>query len=154
MAVRNVRTEENPVLREKCVEVPSITDGIKRLIDDMFETMYEFDGVGLAAPQIGIAKKIVVIDDRDGNKLALINPVITESKGEQISEEGCLSLPGFAGRVKRPEFVKVEALNIDGDEIILEAEGFLAIVLSHEIDHLDGILYKDKAFEFGKAAKR
>ncbi len=154
MAVRNVRTEENPVLREKCVEVPSITDGIKRLIDDMFETMYEFDGVGLAAPQIGIAKKIVVIDDRDGNKLALINPVITESKGEQISEEGCLSLPGFAGRVKRPEFVKVEALNIDGDEILLEAEGFLAIVLSHEIDHLDGILYKDKAFEFGKAAKR
>jgi peptide deformylase len=154
MAVRNVRTEENPVLREKCVEVPSITDGIKRLIDDMFETMYEFDGVGLAAPQIGIAKKIVVIDDRDGNKLALINPVITESKGEQISEEGCLSLPGFAGRVKRPEFVKVEALNVDGDEILLEAEGFLAIVLSHEIDHLDGILYKDKAFEFGKAAKR
>ena len=154
MAVRNVRTEENPVLREKCVEVPSITDGIKRLIDDMFETMYEFDGVGLAAPQIGIAKKIVVIDDRDGNKLALINPVITESKGEQISEEGCLSLPGFAGRVRRPEFVKVEALNVDGDEILLEAEGFLAIVLSHEIDHLDGILYKDKAFEFGKAAKR
>ena len=154
MAVRNVRTEENPVLREKCVAVPSITDGIKRLIDDMFETMYEFDGVGLAAPQIGIAKKIVVIDDRDGNKLALINPVITESKGEQISEEGCLSLPGFAGRVKRPEFVKVEALNVDGDEILLEAEGFLAIVLSHEIDHLDGILYKDKAFEFGKAAKR
>ncbi|MBO5417567.1 MAG: peptide deformylase [Clostridia bacterium] len=154
MAVRNVRTEENPVLREKCVEVPSITDGIKRLINDMFETMYEFDGVGLAAPQIGIAKKIVVIDDRDGNKLALINPVITESRGEQISEEGCLSLPGFAGRVKRPEFVKVEALNVDGDEILLEAEGFLAIVLSHEIDHLDGILYKDKAFEFGKAAKR
>lgn len=154
MAVRNVRTEENPVLREKCVEVPSITDGIKRLINDMFETMYEFDGVGLAAPQIGIAKKIVVIDDRDGNKLALINPVITESRGEQISEEGCLSLPGFAGRVKRPEFVKVEALNVDGEEILLEAEGFLAIVLSHEIDHLDGILYKDKAFEFGKAAKR
>jgi peptide deformylase len=154
MAVRNVRTEENPVLREKCAEVPSITDGIKRLIDDMFETMYEFDGVGLAAPQIGIAKKIVVIDDRDGNKFALINPVITESKGEQISEEGCLSLPGFAGRVKRPEFVKVEALNVDGDEILLAAEGFLAIVLSHEIDHLDGILYKDKAFEFGKAAKR
>lgn len=154
MAVRNVRTEENPVLREKCVEVPSITDGIKRLINDMFETMYEFDGVGLAAPQVGIAKKIVVIDDRDGNKLALINPVITESRGEQISEEGCLSLPGFAGRVKRPEFVKVEALNVDGDEILLEAEGFLAIVLSHEIDHLDGILYKDKAFEFGKAAKR
>jgi peptide deformylase len=154
MAVRNIRTEGNSVLREKCAVVPAVTDGIRRLIDDMFETMYEYDGVGLAAPQIGIAKKIVVIDDRDGNKLALINPVITESSGEQVSEEGCLSLPGFAGRVKRPEFVKVEALTPDGDEIYLEAEGFLAIVLSHEIDHLDGILYKDKAFEFGKAEKR
>ena len=84
----------------------------------------------------------------------MVNPVITEQEGEQISEEGCLSLPGFAGRVKRPERVKVEALDSDGNEIVLEAEGFLAIVLSHEIDHLDGILFKDKAFEFGKAAKR
>ncbi len=154
MAVRNIRTEGNSVLREKCVEVPAVTDGIKRLIKDMYETMYSADGVGLAAPQVGIAKKIVVIDDRDGHKLALINPVIKETDGEQISEEGCLSLPGYAGRVKRPQSVVVEALDEEGDTMTLSADGFLAVVLCHEIDHLDGILYKDKAFEYGKAEKR
>ena len=154
MAVRNIRTEENPVLREKCVAVPSVTDGIKRLIADMYETMYAADGVGLAAPQVGIAKRIVVIDDRDGHKFALINPVITETSGEQISEEGCLSLPGYAGRVKRPLNVTVEALDENGDTVTLSASGFLAVIICHETDHLDGILYKDKSFEYGKAEKR
>ncbi len=154
MAVRNIRTEGNPVLREKCAEVPAVTDGIKRLINDMYETMYAADGVGLAAPQVGIAKKIVVIDDRDGHKFALINPVISGREGEQIADEGCLSLPGFAGRVKRPQSLTVSALDENGDEITLHADGFLAVIICHETDHLDGILYKDKAFEYGKAEKR
>jgi len=154
MAIRNIRTEENAVLREKCIEVPAVTDGIKRLISDMYETMYAADGVGLAAPQVGIAKRIVVIDDRDGHRFALINPVIKETSGEQISEEGCLSLPGHAGRVKRPLNVTVEAIDENGDVMTLSASGFLAVVICHETDHLDGILYKDKAFEYGKAEQR
>lgn len=154
MAIRNVRTEGNPVLREVCLKVPAVTDGIRRLIDDMFETMYASDGVGLAAPQIGIAKRIVVIDDRDGHQYAFINPEITEQDGEQISDEGCLSLPGYVGKVKRPQRVTVKALGADGEDITVKAEGFFAVVLCHELDHLDGILYKDKAFEYGKAERK
>lgn len=150
MAIRNIRKEGNPVLREICTEVHAPADSLKRLIGDMFETMYEEDGVGLAAPQIGISKRIVVIDDRNGNRFALINPVITESAGQQISDEGCLSLPGFAGKVKRPLRVKVEALNEDGEAVSFEATDRLAVIVCHELDHLDGILYKDKAIEFWK----
>lgn len=153
MAIRNIRTEGHPVLREISMAVPTVTDSIKNLINDMFETMYAADGVGLAAPQIGISKRIVVIDDREGNRFALVNPVITASSGEQISDEGCLSLPGFAGKVKRPLRVKVEALNEAGEAVSFEAEERLAVIVCHELDHLDGILYKDKAVEFGKAEK-
>ena len=151
MALRNIKKEGNPVLRTVCKNVPEVTDVIRRLIDDMFDTMYESNGVGLAAPQIGIVKRIIVVDDGDEGVFAMVNPVIESSSGEQLSDEGCLSLPGFAGKVKRPLKVKVRALDRNGEEFTVEAEGFLAVILSHEIDHLDGILFKDKAVEYGAA---
>ncbi len=106
--------------------------------------------MGLAAPQIGILRRIIVADDRENMKLALINPVFTRQEGEQISNEGCLSLPGYRGTVKRPMSVTVEALDMNGNKIKVDAEGFQAVVLCHEIDHLSGILYKDKAETFEK----
>ena len=148
MAIRNVRTDGNPVLREVCKEVTEVSNGIRKILDDMLETMYEKDGVGLAAPQIGIPKRMIVVDDREGNVFKLVNPVIIEEDGEQLSVEGCLSVPGFRGRCKRPMTVSLEALNENGEKVSIKAEGFLAVIFCHEIDHLNGILYKDKAVEF------
>ncbi|HPZ53344.1 MAG TPA: peptide deformylase [Clostridia bacterium] len=150
MAVRQVRYEGDPVLRVKCKKVNEISPRIKRLIDDMFDTMYDLNGVGLAAPQIGIVRRIVVIDDYNGAKYALINPYIVSEIGEQESREGCLSIPGYYGYVKRPAKIHVKALNENGEEIEIKATGMLANILSHELDHLDGILYKDKAYEFAR----
>ena len=150
MAIRRIRTEGEEILRMKCKPVKEVTDSIRSLIEDMFETMYASDGVGLAAPQIGIVRRIAVIDDTQGHKLALINPVITESSGEQLCQEGCLSLPGYRGTVKRPQKIHVEALDENGEPLSFDAEDFFADVCCHEIDHLDGILYKDKADEYGK----
>ena len=150
MAIRNIRKEGDEILRVKCKTVREINDGIRRLIEDMFETMYATDGVGLAAPQIGIVRQIVVIDDRNGGIFTLINPKITKEEGEQESCEGCLSLPGYRGPVKRPQKVTVEALDADGNAITIEAEDFLAVIMCHEIDHLSGILYKDKAIVYEK----
>ena len=150
MAIRNIRKEGDEILRVKCKTVREINDGIRRLIEDMFETMYATDGVGLAAPQIGIVRQIVVIDDRNGGIFTLINPKITKEEGEQESCEGCLSLPGYPGTVKRPQKVTVEALDADGNAITIEAEDFLAVIMCHEIDHLSGILYKDKAIVYEK----
>lgn len=150
MAIRNVRTEGNPVLREKCIEIKEVTDSTRKILDDMLETMYATDGVGLAAPQVGIPKRMCVIDDRDGHIMKLVNPVIKKTSGEQISVEGCLSLPGFQGRCKRPKKIWVEALNENGEKVEFTAEDFFAVVCCHEFDHLDGILYKDKAFEYGE----
>lgn len=146
MAIRKVRTEEDDVLRIKCKKVAEINRGTRQLIGDMFETMYATNGVGLAAPQIGVVKRIVVIDDTVGHKMALINPEFTLKEGEQDSDEGCLSLPGFRGKVKRPYKVQVKAFDENADPVTIDAEGFLAVILCHEIDHLDGILYKDVAF--------
>ena len=145
MAIRNIRKGEDEVLRAKCKPEPEVTDGVRRLIGDMFDTLYAAQGVGLAAPQIGIVKRIVVIDDYDGHRYALINPVIVSREGEQLSNEGCLSLPGYHGQVRRPQRVLVKALDEAGKEIAIQGEGFLAVILCHEIDHLDGILYKDVA---------
>lgn len=149
MALRNIRTEDDPVLRTICKPVKEITDKTRALIEDMFETMYAANGVGLAAPQIGIVRQIVVIDDTAGNKLALINPVLTPI-GEETAEgpEGCLSLPGYSGIVERPTKVHVDALNENGEEVHFDAEGMFAVICCHEIDHLSGILYKDKAKEY------
>lgn len=145
MATRNIRLDGDSVLRKICKPVKEMSYRTSVLIDDMFETMYAANGVGLAAPQVGILKRIVVIDVGDGNPLALVNPEITFQEGEQTGDEGCLSLPGLVGQVTRPMHVVCKALNREMEEITVEAEGLLARAICHETDHLDGILYKDKA---------
>ena len=144
MAIRKIRLDGDDVLRKVCKPVEKMTPRIETLIDDMFDTMYEANGVGLAAPQVGILKRIVVIDVCDGDAYVLINPRITEADGEQLGDEGCLSLPGLVGKVKRPDHVICKAYDIDMNEITVEGEGLLARAICHELDHLDGILYKDK----------
>ena len=143
MAIRHIRTDGDDILRKVSKPVKQMTDRVEELIDDMFETMYESNGVGLAAPQVGVLKRIVVIDVMDDNPMCLINPEIIEADGEQTGEEGCLSLPGLVGEVTRPDHVIVKALDRDMNEITVEGEGLLARCLCHEIDHLDGVLYKD-----------
>ncbi len=144
MAIRKIRLDGDDVLRKVCKPVEKMTPRIETLIDDMFDTMYEANGVGLAAPQVGILKRIVVIDVCDGDAYVLINPRITEADGVQLGDEGCLSLPGLVGKVKRPNHVICKAYDIDMNEITVEGEGLLARAICHELDHLDGILYKDK----------
>ncbi len=152
MAIRTIRTDDDPVLRKNTRTIEIVDDKIRDLISDMIETMYEADGVGLAGPQIGILKKIAVIDvyDDTGVKV-LINPEIIESEGEQEEVEGCLSLPGKAGVVKRPAHVVVKATNENGESYTIEGTGLLARALCHEIDHLSGILFTDKVIEYVEA---
>ena len=144
MAIRNIRLDGDDVLRKVCKPVEKMTPRIQTLIDDMYDTMYEANGVGLAAPQVGILKRLVLIDIGDGNAYTLINPKIVESDGEQTGEEGCLSLPGLQGTVTRPNHVICEAYNEDMELCRIEGEELLARAICHELDHLDGILYKDK----------
>ncbi len=148
MAIRKIRVEGDEVLRIKCKPVKEVNDSLRRLIGDMFDTMYESNGVGLAAPQIGIVKRIVVIDDGSGNRYTLVNPVIEKREGEQLFTEGCLSLPGYAGDVKRPQAITVRAWDEYGKESVVSVQDHLAVIFCHEIDHLDGILYKDIAESF------
>ena len=143
MAIRNVRKIGDPVLNKVCKEVREVNDRTRELIDDMFDTMYEADGVGLAAPQVGILKRIVVIDVTGEDPILLINPVILSTDGEQTGYEGCLSVPGKTGVVIRPNHVKVKAYNADMEEFTLEGEELLARAICHELDHLDGKLYVD-----------
>lgn len=143
MALRNIRELGDPVLNKKCKEVKEMNERTLQLIDDLFETMYEANGVGLAAPQVGILKRIVVIDCGD-DPILLINPRVLETDGEQTGHEGCLSVPGKSGVVTRPNYAKVAALNEKMEEIIVEGEGLLARALLHETDHLDGHLYVEK----------
>ena len=143
MAIRVIRTEEDPVLRKISKPVKGVSPKIMTRIDDMLDTMYEAMGVGLAAPQVGILKRIVVIDVGEG-PIVLINPEIIETSGEQTGEEGCLSVPGKWGIVTRPNYVKVRALNEEMEEFEIEGEGLLARAFCHEIDHLSGHLYVDK----------
>lgn len=146
MAFRIIRLSMDEILRKKSREVKEVNEKILTILDDMAETMYEANGVGLAAPQIGILKRIVVIDIGEG-LIELINPVIVESEGEQTGDEGCLSVPGKTGTVTRPNYVKVKAIDRNGDEIIVEGQELMARALCHEIDHLDGILYIDKVID-------
>ncbi|MFY9177551.1 MAG: peptide deformylase [Clostridiales bacterium] len=144
MALRDIRHyERDDVLRKKARPVDKIDDRVLTLLDDMAETMYKAEGVGLAAPQVGILRRVVVIDIGEGI-IELINPEIIEQDGEQIGMEGCLSVPGLSGEVKRPARVVVEALNRHGEKIKVDGNELLARALCHEIDHLDGILYIDK----------
>ena len=142
MAIRKIRELGDEVLTKPCKEVTKMTLRTKILINDMLDTMYEAMGVGLAAPQVGILKRIVTIDIGEG-PIVLINPEILETSGEQTGEEGCLNVPGKAGLVTRPNYVKVKALNEDMEEIVLEGEELLARAFCHEIDHLDGKMYVD-----------
>ncbi|WP_432400698.1 peptide deformylase [Wukongibacter sp. M2B1] len=147
MAIRNIRTDEDPVLRKISRHVEEINDRVIQIIDDMADTMYNTgNGIGLAAPQIGILRRIVVIDIGDGI-IELINPEIIEQDGSYIDIEGCLSVPERSGEVERPFYVKVKAMNRDGEEFYIEGEELLARVLCHEIDHLNGILFIDKIIE-------
>lgn len=143
MAIREIREMGDEVLGKVCKEVKTITPRTLTLIEDMLDTMYDAYGVGLAAPQVGILKRIVVIDVGDG-PIILINPEIIETSGEQTGNEGCLSVPGKAGCVTRPNYVKVKALDENMEEVIYEGEGLLARAFCHEIDHLDGHLYVEK----------
>ena len=143
MALRKIRVEGDEVLTKVSRPVEKMTPRIQTLIDDMYDTMYEANGVGLAAPQVGILKRIVVIDIGDGNAYTLINPKIVEADGEQTGEEGCLSVPGKCGHVTRPNYVKFRALDEDMNEFEMEGEGLLARAFCHEIDHLDGKMYVD-----------
>ena len=142
MAIREVRKIGDEILGKQCKEVKKMTIRTKILIGDMLDTMYEKMGVGLAAPQVGILKRIVVIDVGEG-PIVLINPEIIETSGEQTGEEGCLSVPGKWGIVTRPNYVKVRALNEEMEEFEIEGEGLLARAFCHEIDHLDGRLYTE-----------
>lgn len=148
MAIRTIRTEEDPVLRKKSKPVEVIDEKIKTLVEDMIDTMYDADGVGLAAPQIGILKRVVVIDiyDETGVKV-LINPEIVSVEGEQCELEGCLSVPGKSGKVKRPTKVVAKGQNLNGEWVEVVGQDLLAVALCHEIDHLNGVLYIDKIVE-------
>lgn len=142
MAIRMIRLDGDPVLREVAKPVPDVTKNVVKLLDDMAETMYDAEGVGLAAPQVGIAKRIIVMDCGDG-LIEMINPEILEKDGEQEGPEGCLSIPGVTADIKRANHVIAKGLNRNGEAIIVEGEGLLARCIQHEIDHLDGILFTD-----------
>jgi len=144
MAIRNIREIGEEVLNKKCKEVTEMTPRTKELIEDMLETMYESNGVGLAAPQVGILKRIVVIDVTGEDPYILINPRIVESSGEQTGQEGCLSVPGKSGQVTRPNYVKAVALDVDMKPFELEGTELLARAICHELDHLDGHMYTEK----------
>lgn len=151
MAILPIVKEPNPVLRKKAVKLRKADAALAKLADDMFETMLVAPGVGLAAPQIGKSIRLIVVhvpeDEDDGTEevsLRLINPEIIKSSGEQIGAEGCLSIPGIAGNVKRAQQVTVKAIDMDNKPVRIKADGYLAVVLQHEIDHLDGIMFTDR----------
>lgn len=154
MALRNIVKEGDPILRKVCRPVPAVNDHIRMILDDMVETMRDADGVGLAGPQVGILRRMFVVEipefDEEGNLVSstlyeLVNPEILETRGEIADEEGCLSIPGKNGTVVRPEYVKIKGLDRNGNEVVYEGEGLTAKAFCHEYDHLDGILYIDKA---------
>lgn len=149
MAIRNIRVDDDPILRKKAREVTEFNDRLFELLDDMKETMYHSGGVGLAGPQVGVLKRVVVMDvsEERNEFIELINPVITFEDGSQTGNEGCLSLPGLHGMVTRPYTVKVKAQNREGKWCLYKGEELKARCFCHEIDHLDGILYKDKLDE-------
>ena len=145
MAIRTMRLEKDEILRKKSREVDIIDDKIQTLIDDMIDTMYKYNGVGLSAVQVGVLKRVVVIDIDDGNGvITLINPKITKTKGEQEVEEGCLSFPNQYAKMIRPKEVVVEALDRSGKKITIKSKDLLAQAIAHECDHLDGVVFVDK----------
>lgn len=146
MAIRTIRLDSDPILRRKSRKIDDINERITELLDDMLETMYDANGVGLAAPQIGVLRRAVVIDIGEG-PIKIINPEIISTEGSIEGQEGCLSVPGFSGTVERPESVLLKYTDENNEEETLEAQGYLARAIFHEYDHLEGILYTDKATE-------
>ena len=144
MAVREVRVMGDPILNKTCKEVKEVTERTLELIDDMFDTMYETNGVGLAAPQVGVLKRIVVIDTTGEDPVLMINPRIIETSGEQEGYEGCLSVPGKYGMVTRPNYVKAVAYNEKMEEFTIEGTELMARAICHELEHLDGHLYMER----------
>jgi len=153
MALRNIVVNGDEILRKQCREVTEVDDRIRMILDDMIETMRSEDGVGIAAPQIGIMRRMFVIEPEEGEVTEFINPVVIEVSGEKSGEEGCLSVPGYVGEIRRPEYIKVEALDRDGNKVVHEATEMKAVIISHELDHLDGILFIDKADEVREASR-
>lgn len=151
MALRNIVTEGDPILRKQCRPTGEITPRIQTLLDDMLETMREADGVGLAAPQVGIMRRIFVAEPQPGKVYFFVDPEIVSVEGEQESTEGCLSIPGMLGIVKRPEKIVIKGKDRNGQMKEYTFEDFEAVVMCHEFDHLEGILYRDKAEEMFEA---
>lgn len=147
MALRNLRYSGDEILRKKSREVTAVDNKIRTLMDDMLETMYANEGIGLAAPQVGILKQVIVIDVEDEKVYKMVNPKIIKRSGKQTDQEGCLSVPEKKGMVTRPLSVTVEYINEEGQEVKLEAEGILARCICHEVDHLNGILFTDRVTE-------
>lgn len=149
MAIRAIRKSGDPVLRVKAIAVNDITQQILNLLEDMAQTMYDANGVGLAAPQVGISKRLIVIDAQDEHGLIkVLNPVIVAAEGKETTVEGCLSFPDVAGEVERAAAVKVRGMDTDGKPVEIVASGLLARAFQHEIDHLDGILFVDRVSRF------
>ena len=153
MALRNVVCEGDEILRKKCKEVTEITDRIKMTMEDMLETMRKECGVGIAGPQVGVMRRMFVAEPEPDRVYYMINPVILEQSGEQEGDEGCLSVPGKIGTVVRPDYIKIEATDLDGERKVYEFHDFDARVMCHESDHLDGILYIDKATNIRDASE-
>lgn len=155
MAIREISYYPAEVLSKISEPVTEFDKGFRDLVDDMFETMYEFDGVGLAAPQVGISQRLIIVDTRQApeEKVAFVNPRITETSGEEIGLEGCLSLPDLYAEVLCAASIRVEAADCDGDPVSIEASGFFARVIQHEIDHLDGKVFIDRLDPFERAAR-
>jgi peptide deformylase len=151
MAIRNIVVEGDEILRKKCREVTEVNDRIRETMGDMLETMRDSMGVGIAAPQVGIMRRMFIAEPEPERVYFMINPVILEQSGSQIDNEGCLSVPGMMGEVERPDYIKIEALDLDGNKQVYEFYDFDARVMCHEYDHLDGILYIDKATNIREA---
>lgn len=147
MAIRKIRVMGDPCLLKVCKPVAKMTPRMRELVGDMFDTMYDAKGVGLAAPQVGILRRICVVDVQDGDPIVLINPELIESSGEQTDDEGCLSVPGKVAEVTRPDYVMVRSLDMDMNPVTYEGHGLRARAILHEMDHLEGVLYGDRANE-------
>lgn len=152
MAIRNIVTEGDEILRKKCREVTEVTDRIRMTLEDMLETMHKEYGVGIAAPQVGVMRRMFIAEPEPGEIFYMINPVMLEQSGSQVDDEGCLSVPGMIGTVERPQHIKIQAMGLDGETRVYEFDDFYARVMCHEYDHLDGILYIDKATNIREAA--
>jgi len=154
MALRNIVLRGDDILRKRCREVATVDDRIRMILDDMVETMRSKNGLGIAAPQVGIMRRMFVIEAEPGEVIEFINPRILETSGVQEVEEGCLSVPGYVGMVERPEYIRVEALDRQGNTVEHEGTELKAVTISHELDHLEGVLYTDKAKDVHEAEER